>query len=228
MINLYIGHDPRESVGTHVFLSSLLKQTTAPVAVTFLHKPMLHRLFGGDIAEGTNAFTLSRFLIPFIQNWRGDAIYMDGADMLLKADLGQLEVWRDPYKAVQVVKHEYQTNDPLKYRGTSMEAENTDYGRKNWASMMLISCHHYAWRKMTPQYLRSASKVEILNFSWMEDGYIGEIPKTWNWLADEYGFNADAKLLHWTQGIPGFNHYKYAPHGDDWHKALEDVNYSTN
>ena len=227
MINLYIGHDPREAVGTHVFLSSLLRQSTAPITVTFLHKPMLKRAFGGDLPEGTNAFTLSRFLIPFLQNWKGEAIFMDGADMLLKADIAEIEVWRDPYMAVQVVKHEYRTSAHRKYVGTSMEADNENYKRKNWASVMLINCSHFSWRKMNPGYLRSAAKLDTLNFSWMPDEWIGEIPRYWNWLADEFGEYTGAKLLHWTQGVPGFPHYRNAPHASDWFKELENVNYAT-
>lgn len=227
MINLYIGHDPRESIGTFVFLSSLLRRTTSPTAVTPMHKPMLHRVFGGDVADGTNAFTLSRFLIPFLQGWTGTAIFVDGADMILKADLAELEVWRDPYAAVQVVKHDYKTSAPRKYIGTSMEADNEDYHRKNWASVMLINCAHFAWRKMTPQYMRTASKLDILNFSWMPDEWIGELPVHWNWLADEYGENAEAKLLHWTQGVPAFPHYHDTPHAADWREEHANVNYAT-
>lgn len=227
MINLYVGHDPRESVGSFVFLSSMLRQTSVPVHVTYLHKPMLRRVFGGDIADGTNAFTLSRFLIPFMQDWRGTAIFCDGADMLLREDIACLEVWRDPYTAVQVIKHSYKTNAPRKYIGTAMEADNEDYERKNWASVMLINCSHFAWRKMTPSYLRSASKLDTLNFSWMPDEWIGEIPSYWNWLVDEYGPNPTARLLHWTQGVPGFPAYKDAHHADEWFRELDNVNYAT-
>ncbi len=66
MINLYVGHDERETVGTHVFVQSVLKTASVPVSITPLHKPMLRRAFGGDVGEGTNAFTMSRFLIPFL------------------------------------------------------------------------------------------------------------------------------------------------------------------
>ena len=149
MINLYIGHDYRETVGTHVFIESVLATASVPVSITPLHKPMLKHAFGGDVAEGTNAFTISRFLIPFLQDWRGTAIFMDGADMLMRGDIAELENMRDQYKAVQVVKHDYQTNAPIKYRGTKMEAPNEDYPRKNWASVMVIP--FVCWNFQSPQ-----------------------------------------------------------------------------
>ena len=227
MINLYIGHDPRETVGTHVFLQSVLRTTTVPVSITPLHKPMLKTAFGGDVVEGTNAFTVSRFLVPFLQDWRGTAIFMDGADMLLREDLAELEKLRDPYKAVQVVKHDYLTNAPRKYVGTKMEAQNSDYKRKNWASVMLINCAHYAWRKMTPSFLLRATPLEALSFAWCPDQYLGDLPINWNWLVDEYGVSDVAKVLHWTQGVPLFAEYSHSPHSDEWFQGLKNVNYAT-
>lgn len=227
MINLYVGHDARETVGTHVFIQSVLKHSTVPVSITPLHKPMLRRAFGGDVGEGTNAFTMSRFLIPFLQDWRGHAIFMDGADMLCRWDLSELEDLRDPYRAVQVVKHSYKTNAQRKYVGTGMEADNLDYARKNWASVMLINCAHYAWRRMTPSFLLKGNKLEALSFAWCPDQYIGDLPGDWNWLVDEYGPNETAKVLHWTQGIPLFKAYSHSPHSGEWFGGLKDVNYAT-
>lgn len=227
MINLFIGHDEREAVGTHVFVSSLLRSSTAPVSITPLHKPMLRKAFGGDITEGSNAFTMSRFLIPFLMNWRGTAIFMDGADMLMRGDISELEHLRDPYKAAQVVRHSYQTKHARKYRGTHMESENIDYARKNWASVMLINCSHYAWRRMTPSYLLKGNKLEALSFAWCPDQYLGDIPIEWNWLVDEYGPSESAKVLHWTAGVPLFAEYSHTPHASEWFEGLKQVNYAT-
>ena len=188
---------------------------------------MLRRAFGGDVGEGTNAFTMSRFLIPFLMNWNGTAIFMDGADMLLRWDIADLEALRDPYKAVQVVQHEYESKATRKYVGTAMEADNLPYARKGWASLMLINCGHYAWRRMTPSYLVKGNKLEALSFSWCPDEYIGELPAEWNWMPDIQGENQTAKLLHWTIGIPLFAEYSHMPHSDEWFEGLRQVNYAT-
>jgi lipopolysaccharide biosynthesis glycosyltransferase len=223
-VNLFCGHDPREGIGTHVFLESLLRTSTLPVTVCFLHKPTLRRAFGHDVKVGTNAFTVSRFLIPYLMQWRGRAIFMDGADMLLRGDLADLWDLFDPYKAVQVVKHAYESRHPRKYVGTAMESANEHYPRKNWASLMLINCDHYAWRKLTPTYVETASKLELLTFSWLNECLIGDLPPDWNWLVDEYGANDEAKLVHWTAGVPAFEHYHNAPHADEWMEMRINVN----
>jgi hypothetical protein len=157
-----------------------------------------------DIPEGSNAFTLRRFLIPQIMKYRGFACFVDGADMVFLADPFELFALADPWKAVQVVKHDYETQFPRKYLGSPMECENRDYVRKQWASVMLINCAHSAWRTM-PEIHRDLDPLYFLQFKFIEDDRIGALPVEWNWLVDEMGENPDAKLLHWTAGIPLMN-----------------------
>ncbi len=219
MINIYCGFDPREEVGSHVFTSSVLHRTSEPVSFCHLHSPTLKKLYDCGQRDGTNAFSFSRFLIPFLQQFRGTAIFMDGADMILKADIAELWELRNPFLAVQCVQHEYKTKHPRKYVGTGMEADNKDTYRKNWSSVMIINCAHYSWRDMTPERIEAMSGADLHSFSFIPERYIGELPKEWNWLADEYGVNNEAKLLHWTAGIPAWPAYSGASHADDWANA---------
>jgi hypothetical protein len=55
-------------------------------------------------------------------------------------------------------------------------------------------------------------------FSWLSDDRIGELPIEWNWLPDELGANADAKLLHYTLGTPCFHEFADTPQGAEWHR----------
>ena len=225
MIPVYVGFDPREEAGTHVFVSSLLEHATTPVSVVPLHLPLFRSFYAPDCRDGTNAFIYTRFLIPFLQGWRGWALFVDGADMLLKADVSELWALRDHYKAVQVVKHDYKTKHPRKYVGTQMEAENHDYERKQWSSVMLINCGHFRWRDITPETVARMSGAELHRFSWMPDDLIGELPAEWNWLCQEHGHNPEAKLIHFTAGTPAFKHYAKTPHADDFRRQLAIANY---
>ena len=225
MIPVYVGFDPREEAGTHVFVSSLLEHATTPVSVIPLHLPLFRSFYAPDCRDGTNAFIYTRFLIPFLQGWRGWALFVDGADMLLKADVSELWALRDHYKAVQVVKHDYKTKHPRKYVGTQMEAENHDYERKQWSSVMLINCGHFRWRDITPETVARMSGAELHRFSWMPDDLIGELPAEWNWLCQEHGHNPEAKLIHFTAGTPAFKHYAKTPHADDFRRQLAIANY---
>jgi hypothetical protein len=75
-IPLYIGADPREAAGLHVFIQSVMDKASVPVSFIPLHKPMLNGFDGQR--DGTNAFIYSRFLVPYIQNYNGWAIFADG------------------------------------------------------------------------------------------------------------------------------------------------------
>lgn len=227
VIPVYIGFDPREEAGSHVFASSLVHNASQPVGIIPLHLDLFAAFYGAGQRDGTNNFIYTRFLIPFLQDFKGFAVFVDGADMLMKGDISELWSMRDHYKAVQVVKHDYKTKHPRKYVGTQMEARNDDYPRKNWSSVMLINCGHYHWRDMTPEKVAAMTGPELHRFSWLKDNLIGELPVEWNWIADEFGENPEAKLIHWTAGTPAFAHYANAPHAEDFRKHLELVNYVT-
>lgn len=226
MIPLYYGFDPREEVGTHTFVSSVVHRASHPVSLVPLHLRLFRSFYSAGQRDGTNAFIYTRFLIPFLQDFKGWAIFCDGADMVMRADVAELWALRDHYKAVQVVQHDYKTKHPRKYVGTSMEAANADYPRKNWSSVMLINCGHFAWRQMTPEAVESMSGPELHRFGFIPEDRIGELPAEWNWLPQEYGENPDAKLLHYTCGIPAWESYKDTPQAADWFVANAMVNHA--
>lgn len=228
MINLYAGFDPRTEVGYHAFVSSVLHTTSVPVSITPLDQALLRSMWKAGHRDGSNAFTYLRFLVPYLNDFRGWALFADGSDMLVRADLAELWALRDLYKAVQVVKHSYSTKHPKKYVGTLMEARNDDYDRKNWSSLMLINCSHFSWRDLTPDLVSElpGGVLQSLRFIRIQD-QIGGLPLEWNWICDEYGENPNAKLLHWTTGIPAIPHYANAPMASEWAEAAERVMHVT-
>jgi hypothetical protein len=219
-IRLYTGFDDREAVGYHVFCASVIERATVPVQFC----PLTTKVSQGiGQRDGTNAFTYSRFLIPYLENFEGWAIFADGADMLCLADIAELAKLYDPSKAVQVVKHEYRTSNARKYIGTAMEADNADYSRKNWSSLMLINCAHYAWRQMRPDAVAELPGSYLHRFGFIEDRYIGSLPGEWNHLVGEYAVDPDAKMLHFTLGIPAMKHYKHCEGAPEWFSQRDKV-----
>ena len=227
MLKLFAGFDPREEVGYHVFCSSVIHNCSEPVAITPLHLDMFRNFYTANQRDGTNAFIYTRFLIPYLQCYKGWALFMDGADMVVLGDLAKLWDMRDESKAVQVVKHNYKTKHPRKYIGTAMCAHNEDYPRKNWSSVMLINCAHPDWRNLMPETVSSWPGSKCHRFEFLDDGDIGSLPKSWNWLADEYGPSDKANVLHWTAGIPAWPAYRDAPMADKWRDAYSLVNHAS-
>jgi lipopolysaccharide biosynthesis glycosyltransferase len=216
MIPLYVGYDPREALIYHVFCQSVIQNSSVPVNFTPLHQDLLH--VDGQ-QDGTNAFIYSRYLVPYLQNYEGWAIFVDG-DMIVNEDINELWKLRDESKAVMVVKHDYQTKAKRKYVGTPIENDNVDYPRKNWSSVILFNCSHPSNRRLTPDLIENAGGAFLHRFEWLSDDEIGELPKEWNWLELEYDHNPDACLYHHTLGSPGFEHYMRSPSAWDWNYYL--------
>jgi lipopolysaccharide biosynthesis glycosyltransferase len=224
---IYIGFDPKEAVAYHVCVNSIIRQSSVAVDITPLALTTLHgyveRADRAVITDypPTNQFSFSRFLVPYMNDYKGWALFIDG-DMILLDDIKKLYDMADDRYAVMCVKHDYKTKYPIKYMGQV----NLDYERKNWSSVMLINCGHPANKALTPQYVINATGKQLHRFEWLTDDLIGEIPIEWNWLPDEHGINPDAKLLHYTVGAPCFHDYATTPMSDVWHRERMLMNYS--
>ena len=211
MINLFVGFDPREAVAYHVFCNSIIQNTSVPVQITPLVLSQLQE-FNERHDDRSNDFIYSRFLTPYLSDFKGWAIFADG-DMICQGDLKELIDMADPSKAVMVVKHDYQTKATQKYLGNI----NENYPRKNWSSVILWNCDHPKHKILTPDFVSKQTGKFLHRFSWLDDQDIGELPLEWNWLASEYRVNREAKLIHFTLGTPCFKDYKNSDMADIWY-----------
>jgi lipopolysaccharide biosynthesis glycosyltransferase len=202
MIRIFCGQDPREQVGLAVWCSSIWRRSSKPAQITPISGP----------TDGSNAFTLSRFKVPELCDYRGWAIWADGSDMLCLADIAELWAMQDQTKAVHVVKHNYKTRHPVKYLGQ----KNEDYERKNWSSLMLINCAHYGWR-----HLEKYEPSELHRLHFLADKEIGEIPGEWNYLIGEDNKVFQPKIAHFTVGLPVWGQYADWELADEWRKERE-------
>lgn len=216
MITVYVGYDPREACVYHTFCQSVIENASGPVSFVPLHSPLLNNFDGQQ--DGSNAFIYSRYLVPHIQDYTGWGLFVDG-DMIVNADIYELYNLRDETKAVQVVKHDYETEHPRKYIGTPLANDNIDYPRKNWSSVMIINCGHRSNQILTPEFVSTMGPITLHRFQWLNDDEIGEIPAEWNHLVGEYP-PAKAKLYHHTLGSPGFEFYKDCESSQDWNYYL--------
>lgn len=211
-IPVYIGYDPREAVAYHTCANSIIRNSSRPVAIVPVALN-LFREYTETHTDGSNHFIYTRFLVPYLQDYEGHAIFIDG-DMIVRGDIAELWDMRNFACDVQVVKHDYQTRMPVKYLG----AKNENYPRKNWSSVILWNCSSFPNRQLTPDFVQRATGSFLHRFSWLDDERIGELPKEWNWLPDEYGPNPDAKLLHYTLGTPCFHEFAATPQSEEWHR----------
>ncbi len=219
MLNIFVGYDEREAIAYHVFANSLINTCTKPISITPLANNLLDE-FKDSKKDGSNAFTYSRFLVPYLSNYEGWAVFCDG-DMIANKDITEIMQYADESKAVVVVKHNYKTKYPRKYLGS----KNEDYPRKNWSSVILWNCNHPKNRQLTPEYINQSTGSHLHRFGWLNDDEIGEFKITWNWLAKEFPDNHNAKIIHYTIGTPCFPEYADGNHADEWYKEYDKTIY---
>ena len=207
IVRCFIGYDEREASAYHVCCQSILEHTKAQVS--------FHPVRGTQ-RDGSNSFTYARFLVPYWCRFQGHAIFLDG-DMTVRGDIEEL--WRDRmagYVGVQVVKHDYKTQHPVKYLG----AKNEDYPRKNWSSVVLWNCAFAPNSALTPEFVSTQPGSFLHRFQWLRDEHIGDLPAAWNHLCMEYEPNSKAKLYHYTIGLPGFIGYSEQEGAEEWRREL--------
>lgn len=214
MLNIFIGWDQREVAAWHTLAHSILTKASEPVNLIPVRQETLRQcgLYWREKDHlASTDFSLTRFLVPFLSKYDGYSVFLD-CDILCQVDIAELFAigYRDPSKAVWVVKHDYTPRTTVKMDGQ----QQTTYPRKNWSSVMLFN--NAACRMLTPQHVRQATPAHLHRFDWLRDEAIGSLPATWNWLVGEYDTNPNAKLLHYTLGGPWFNTYTSTPETDRW------------
>tara|TARA_B100000989_G_scaffold298883_1_gene290724 strand:+ start:12687 stop:13388 length:702 start_codon:yes stop_codon:yes gene_type:complete len=202
-IPIFIGHDHRERAATNVLIDSLYINSSAPLSITPLITEQLEKqkLYSRnrDPKQSTD-FSFTRFLVPFLMEYSGWAIFMD-CDMLSTSDIHDLWNQRDDKYSVMCVKHEHTPSETKKFQGEIQ----SNYPKKNWSSLMLFNCKKC--QSLTIDYVNSASGLDLHRFNWLEgDHQIGTIDDDWNFLVGVQSEKIDKepKLIHWTLGGPWF------------------------
>jgi hypothetical protein len=219
VFRIYIGYDPRESVAFHTLSHSILSRSSVPISITPLVQSQLRHLYRRPRGptESTE-FSLTRFLVPALSEYRGWSLFMD-CDMLCRADIAGLaaQIERQPDKAVLLCKHDYVPKTERKF----LDQVQTKYSRKNWSSLMLFNSERC--RALSVDYVNSASGLELHRFAWIEDDLIGELPLEWNWLVGEYAHNPAARIVHFTIGGPYFDPYRDCDYAGEWFAEFESM-----
>lgn len=190
MNRVFIGYDPRQPVSFTALVQSILSKASEPVAITPI---MLETL--PCKRQGLTPFTYSRFLVPWLCDYQGWALFLD-IDMMLRTDIAELFALRDEEKTVMVSKH------PMKFER---------------ASMMLFN--NARCDVLTPEYVAVAN--DLHSIGWAHSNDVGDLPREWNHLVGYDAPNQEAKLAHFTQGVPIYPETKDSEFGEEWRQVAQ-------
>jgi len=213
LIRIFIGFDPRETIGFHVLSQSIHSRCSQPVSITPIALSQLGSLMSRErnSLQSTD-FSFSRFLTPYLCNYDGWAIFMD-CDMLVLEDIKHLWDLKNDKFAVQVVKHDHKPTEKKKF----LDQTQSQYEKKNWSSVILFNCKKC--KNLTPNYVNTASGLDLHRFRWLDnEDLIGDIPHKWNHLAnyDEKVPSSQIANIHYTSGGPYFDDYINTDYADEW------------
>jgi hypothetical protein len=134
-------------------------------------------------------FTFRRYLVPHLCSFKGRAIFLDG-DTIVRADINELADEADPLCSVSVAQHV------------------AKFERPSVMVFMNAMC-----LKLTQEYVDDPmSKPQSLEWA----NGIGTIPPEWNHCVLYEPHRENAKLIHWTCGIPCWPETKKSPHAEAW------------
>lgn len=170
MLRVFIGRDPRQPIAWNVLANSIIRHASVPVSITALSLKALP-----INRRGLTEFTFSRFLVPYLCDFKGAALFLD-ADMVVTADIKELFDQANNTDSVQV---------------------NRNQARFEWPSAMLFNCEHCT--TLTPEYVQD-SKNQLFDFAWAKS--IGEFSPDFNHCVGYAEPRLDAKLYHFTKGVP--------------------------
>ena len=139
--------------------------------------------------RGLTEFSFSRYMVPHLCKYEGKAIFMD-ADMLCLGDIYELDEICSPQIASVCV-----SKNKLKFE---------------WSSLMYFNNAHC--RDLKPKLIEDGQPQ---NFdSWATS--VGEFGGEWNHLVGYDTPRTDAKIVHYTQGIPCFPEVAGCEYEQEW------------
>ena len=188
MLKIFIGIDERQPVAYHVLVSSIQRLASRAVAITPL---LLHQL--PITRRGLTSFTYSRYLVPYLCGYQGQAVFMD-SDTLLIGDISELFASATGC-SVDVVPFagEFAFERP---------------------SVMLFN--NEKCKRLTPELIETGIPQDL---SWAED--VGHLSPDWNHLVGYAPSNPSAKLIHYTQGVPGYKECRDCEYSQEWFDEKE-------
>jgi hypothetical protein len=173
---------------------SIESRASRPISVNglFLHQLPISR-------QGATEFTFSRFLVPWLCDYEGLGAFFD-EDMVMTGDVHELFSYctkrlDEPWDVAVV------TNPAHLYERPSAMVFNN----KNLTHL-------------TPEFVEDKSN-RMFDFAWAQN--IASLPHEWNHLCGIDNAREDAKLYHFTQGIPYWKETRGLSEDHFWFEAFE-------
>ena len=190
---VWIGHDHRQPLSYNVMRYSVESNASKPVPVNglFINQLPMSR-------QGATEFTFSRFLVPYLMDYEGIGIFCD-EDQAVTGDIWELFAYASKLKDWDV-------------------AVMKDQERFEWPSVMIFNNANCT--TLTPEFVDDEENT-LFDFAWTKEERIESFPEIWNHCCGMKPPREDAKLYHWTQGIPYWTECRGLREDEIWFQAYQ-------
>jgi lipopolysaccharide biosynthesis glycosyltransferase len=215
-MKVFIGYDPREEKAYQVARASILKHSPEIEIFPLVRSELIERgifLRKHDLKASTE-FTMTRFLVPFLSDYKGFSLFVD-CDILCNEDVLKLLDQIDESCDVSCVQHNYEPKGKFKMDGKQQYV----YPRKNWSSVMVYN--NAACWKLTPEMINIVDPSYLHQMRWATN--IGAIDHTWNYLSGYYSDIDKPNIIHYTDGGPWFPQYENCDFAEEWKQAAKEL-----
>lgn len=216
-LTVYIGYDSSnygQRLAYDVCERSIRKFNSKIVIKKIDRKDLIEKnIFTRKENTGSTEFTYTRFLVPFLNDYKGWALFCD-SDFVWDCNiLDVYEKYANDKFAVSCVKHDFTNcNSNTKMDGKKQEF----YPRKNWSSLMLFNCSHDSVKNLTPESVSNETPQWLHRMKWCNDNEIGEIDKSYNYLVGYYNDRENVNAYHFTDGGPWYPGYENVDFSEKW------------
>ena len=206
-MKVFVGYDIREDIAYQVCEYSIKKHQPKAEVIPLKQKELRQSgIYTREVDPlSSTEFTFTRFLVPYLTDYKGWAVFID-CDFVLIEDIKNLfEHANDDY-AVKVVKHDYTPKEGFKMDG----CKQLPYPKN---------------KQLTPDVNNSQTGQFLHRFQWLDDTEIGTLSPSWNWLAGWYKEPNDGVpcAIHYTEGGPWFQEYRRCEYHKIWKKYLKEM-----
>ena len=171
------------------------------------------RPFQGEATD----FAFSRFLVPYLTNYSGWALFCDG-DFMWRCDPQEIEDYvkqSSQSPTVWVVKHpQFLTTPSEKMNGKA----NMSYPKKYWSSLMYFN--NAQCLQLSSRSVNYWTGKQLHEMEWADE--IGELPAEYNAMVNYYNFPSP-KAIHFTDGGPWQDIHDNILYSNEWKKHYNNL-----
>ena len=117
-LKIFIGYDPREKIAYHVLSQSIIANSSIPINISPINLRNLKHFYNRPKTKmHSTEFSISRFLTPFLSNYKGYSLYLD-CDFIILEDVAKLIkfISKRQNKVLWCVKHkDYIPKEKIKF-----------------------------------------------------------------------------------------------------------------